>query len=163
MVHQGLTMMLTPMADKLIGKNQTAFIPGRFILEGVIIFHEILHELRVSKTKGIVLKLDFEKEYDKVHWSFVIEVLKQKNFPEIWIDWIRQCMEGGKVGVKINGHHGNFFNTHKGLRQGDPLSPLLFNLVSDSLGTILDKAKRVANSGFGAASDRGRDYSPTIC
>jgi hypothetical protein len=128
MVHQGLTMMLTPMADKLIGKNQTAFIPGRFILEGVIIFHEILHELRVSKTKGIVLKLDFEKDYDKVHWSFVIEVLKQKNFPEIWIDWIRQCMEGGKVGVKINGHHGNFFNTHKGLRQGDPLSPLLLIL-----------------------------------
>lgn len=45
------------------------------------------------------------------------------------------------MGVKINGHHGNFFNTHKGLRQGDPLSPLLFNLVSDALGTMLDKAR----------------------
>jgi hypothetical protein len=56
-----LTMRLTPMADILIGKNQTAFIPRRFILEGVIILHEILHELRVSKTKGIILKLDFEK------------------------------------------------------------------------------------------------------
>jgi hypothetical protein len=56
-----LTMRLTPMADKLIRKNQTAFIPGRFIL------HKILHELRVSKTKGIALKLDFEKVYDKVH------------------------------------------------------------------------------------------------
>jgi hypothetical protein len=54
-------MRLTPMADILIGKNQTAFIPRRFILEGVIILHEILHELRVSKTKGIILKLDFEK------------------------------------------------------------------------------------------------------
>jgi hypothetical protein len=50
-------------------------------------------------------------------------------------------VEGGKVGVKINGTHGNFFNTHKGLRQGDPLSPLLFNLVSDALGTMLDKAR----------------------
>jgi hypothetical protein len=52
-------------------------------------------------------------------------------------------VEGGKVGVKINGAPGNFFNTHKGLRQGDTLSPLLFNLVSDALGTMLDKASWV--------------------
>jgi hypothetical protein len=95
----------------------------------------------VSKSKGIILKLDFEKAYDKVNWDFLVEVLKQKNFPEIWIRWIKQCVEGSKVGIKINGNHGNFFNTHKGLRQGDPLSPLLFNLVSDALGTMLDKAR----------------------
>jgi hypothetical protein len=45
------------------------------------------------------------------------------------------------VGININGNHGSFFNTHKGLRQGDPLSTLLFNLVSDVLGTMLDKAR----------------------
>jgi hypothetical protein len=95
----------------------------------------------VSKTKGVILKLDFEKAYDKVHWSFLFEVLKQKNFPALWIDWIKNCIEGGKVGVNINGVHGSFFNTFKGVRQGDPLSPLLFNLVSDALGTMLDKAR----------------------
>jgi hypothetical protein len=62
-----LTTRLTPLADKLISKSQTAFIPGRFILEGVVILHEILHDLRVTKTRGIVLKLDFEKAYDKVN------------------------------------------------------------------------------------------------
>jgi hypothetical protein len=122
--------------------DQPSFIPGRFILEGVITLHEILHELRISKSEGIILKLDFEKDYDKVRWSFLIEVLKQKNSPGTWIEWIRQCVEGGKVGVKINGTQGNFFNTHKGLRQGDPLSPLLFNLVSDALGAMLDRARR---------------------
>jgi hypothetical protein len=71
-----LTKRLSSLADKLISKSQTAFIPGRFILEGVITLHEILHELRVKKTKGVILKLDFEKAYDKVHWSFLIEVLK---------------------------------------------------------------------------------------
>jgi hypothetical protein len=59
-----------------------------------------MHDLRVSKTKGIVLKLDFEKAYDKVNWIFLIEVLRQKNFSTSWIDWIKQCVKGGKVGVK---------------------------------------------------------------
>jgi hypothetical protein len=71
-----LTMRLTPFANKLISKNQTAFIPGRFILEGVVILHEILHDLRTTKTKGVVVKLDFEKAYDKVHWNFLFEVLR---------------------------------------------------------------------------------------
>jgi hypothetical protein len=72
------TMRLTPFADKVISENQTAFIPGRYILEGVIILHETLHELRVKKMQGVILKLDFEKAYDKVRWSFMIEVLRKK-------------------------------------------------------------------------------------
>jgi hypothetical protein len=73
-----LTRRLTPFADKLISKSQTTFILGRYILEGIITLHEILHELRIKKTKGVILKLDFEKAYGKVHWSFLFEVLKQK-------------------------------------------------------------------------------------
>jgi hypothetical protein len=72
------TLRLTPFADKVISENQTAFIPGRYILEGVIILHETLHELRVKKMQGVILKLDFEKAYDKVRWSFMIEVLRKK-------------------------------------------------------------------------------------
>jgi hypothetical protein len=76
------TLRLTPWADKLISRNQTAFIPGRYILEGVVILHEILHELRVKKMQGVILKLDFEKAYDKVRWNFMMEVLRKKNSQE---------------------------------------------------------------------------------
>jgi hypothetical protein len=72
-----LTMRLTPHVDKLISKTQTTFIPRRHILEGVVILHEILHEVRIQKSQGIILKLDLEKAYDKVHWSFMFEVLKK--------------------------------------------------------------------------------------
>jgi hypothetical protein len=59
-----LTNRLVPVARKTIGRNQTMFINGRNILEGVVVIHEVLHELRRSKRKGLILKIDFEKAYD---------------------------------------------------------------------------------------------------
>jgi hypothetical protein len=61
------------------------------------------------------LKLDFEKAYDKVRWSFMMEVLRKKNFREKWVEWRKQIVEG-EVGINFNGKPGDFFNTHKGLR-----------------------------------------------
>jgi hypothetical protein len=118
-----LTMRLTPFAGKLVSATQTAFIPGRYILEGVIMLHELLHELRVKKLKGVILKLDFEKAYNKVHWGFMMEVLKKKNFLEKWPDWMHQIIEGDRVGININGDPGNYFRTFKGLRLGTHYHP----------------------------------------
>ena len=57
-------------ADKVIKPTQTTFMPQRNIIEGVIILHETIHELHRKKQNGVILKLDFEKAYDNVKWSF---------------------------------------------------------------------------------------------
>jgi hypothetical protein len=54
-------------------------LPGGNILEGVVVLHETLHEMIRKKRKGIIMKLDFEKAYDKVSWPFLMEVLEGKN------------------------------------------------------------------------------------
>jgi hypothetical protein len=105
-------MRLTPYAEKLISKTQTAFIPGRFILEGVVILHEVLHEIRIKKSQGVILKLDFEKAYDKVHWGFMFEVLRRKNFAPKWLEWMKQIIEGAGWGSKSMGSL-VIFSTHK--------------------------------------------------
>jgi hypothetical protein len=89
-----MTMRLTTVADSNIGKTQTTFLPGRNILEGVVILHETLHEMR-RKRKGIIMKLDFEKAYDKVSWPFLMEVLERKNFPLKWRECVQLAMTGG--------------------------------------------------------------------
>jgi exonuclease III len=58
---------ITDIAEKVISPSQSAFIPGRNIMEGVVMLHETIHELHRKKMNGVILKLDFEKAYDKVN------------------------------------------------------------------------------------------------
>jgi hypothetical protein len=108
-------------------------------LEGVVILHETLHELHRKKHKGLILKLDFEKAYNKVHWSFLQQVLRMKGFSGKWCQWIDSIVKGGSV-CKGNDEMGHNFQTKKGLRQGDPLSPILFNLIADMLAVLIERS-----------------------
>ena len=94
-----------------------------------------------KKEVGIVLKLDFEKAYDKVDWSFLLKNFKQRGFCDKWCDWIKQVVSGGTVSVKLNNLFGPYFVSHKGVRQGDPLSPILFNFVDDCLTRMINRAQ----------------------
>jgi hypothetical protein len=62
-----LTNRIGLVADRIIASNQTTFIKGRYILESMVTSHEILHSVHQSKQKGVILKLDYEKVYDKVN------------------------------------------------------------------------------------------------
>ena len=123
---------LTKCVAPVISRTQTAFIKGRYIMEGVVILHEALNTFHKDKEDALVFKVDFEKAYDKIKWPFVILMLEQKGFPDKWCDWVMETMRGGHVGVKINDEIGTFFKTYKGLRQGDAMSPLLFDVAADA-------------------------------
>ena len=133
-------MRLGKVCNRLVATNQSAFIKGRYILESVVVAHEIVHSVHSSKEPGVIIKLDYEKAYDRVNWDFLFEVLKSRKFNPVWINWIELLVKGGSVGVNLNGEESSFFNPGKGLRQGDPISPLLFNLVVDVLNRMLEKA-----------------------
>lgn len=79
---------LTPVARRVIGGNQSGFIKGRNILEGVVVLHEVLHSLGKGKRKGMIFKIDFEKAYNRVRWDFLEEVMLGKIFPKQWVDWV---------------------------------------------------------------------------
>ena len=70
---KAMTTRASPLYDKLISSNQTAFIKGRFILESVVMAHEVIHEIHRSGSSGLILKLDYEKAYDRVSWDFLKE------------------------------------------------------------------------------------------
>jgi len=114
---------------------------GRNILEGVVILHETVHKLHRKNQSGVIFKIDFEKAYDKVRWNFLIQTLQLKDFSHKWIEWIKSFISGRSVAINVNDEVGPYFQTKKGLRQGDPLSPILFNLVADMLTLFIKRAK----------------------
>jgi hypothetical protein len=75
-----LTNRLALIMDRIISHNQIAFIKGRYILESVVTAHEVLHSVHKSKGKGVVLKLYYEKAFDKVDLDFLAELLDKGGF-----------------------------------------------------------------------------------
>ncbi|KAK1692257.1 hypothetical protein QYE76_008954 [Lolium multiflorum] len=135
------TIRANTVAEKVISPTQSAFMPGRHILEGVVVLHETIHELHRKKMDGVIFKIDFEKAYDKVKWPFLQQVMRMKGFDPKWCHLIKQFVMGGSVGIKVNDDIGHYFQTMKGLRQGDPLSPMLFNIIADMLAILIARAK----------------------
>jgi hypothetical protein len=125
----------------VVRPTQTAFMPGRHFLEGVVVLHETIHELHRKKLDGVMLKLDFEMSYDKVKWNFLQQAMRMEGFDPKWCKWIQEFISRGSVGIRVNDDIGHYFQTRKGLRKGDSLSPILFNIVADMLVIMIDRAK----------------------
>ena len=121
------TVRFNSVADHIISHTQTTFMQRRNILEGVVILHETVHELHRKKQSGVILKIDFEKAYDKVHWDFLLQTLRMKEFSSKWIEWVKSFISGGSVAINVNDEVGPFFRTKKGLQQGDP-SPRYYSM-----------------------------------
>jgi hypothetical protein len=92
------TNRISEVAHAVVRPTQTAFMPGRHILEGVVFLHETIHELHRKKLDGVLLKIDFEKAYDKVKWNFLQQDLRMKVFDPKWCKWIQEFISCGSVG-----------------------------------------------------------------
>ena len=85
----------------------------------------------------MLCKLDIEKAYDHVNWEFLLLLLQQCGFSDKWRRWIRCCISSIKFSILINGRPSDFFGSFRGLRQGDPLFPFLFDIVMEALSRML--------------------------
>jgi hypothetical protein len=91
----------------------------------------------------LFFKLDITKAFDSVSWPFLIEVMQQMGFGHIWRDIVCGLLASSTTQVLLNGVPGKLITHRRGLRQGDPLSPMLFILAMDVLGLLFSKAEGV--------------------
>eukprot|EP00253_Pinus_taeda_P019007 PITA_19007 len=134
---------LKPLLDKLISAKQTGFVEGRQILDGLVVTQEVIHSLKVKKQKGMMIKLDLSKAYDRLSWNYLGKVLESFGFCRRWIDWIHSLISSPSFSILVNGIPSKTFFATRGLRQGDPLSPFLFILAAEGLGRFIKKEREV--------------------
>ncbi|KAJ0588293.1 putative RNA-directed DNA polymerase [Helianthus annuus] len=127
--------------DGVISNSQSAFLSGRYILDGPLIVNELITWVKKRKDRAFLFKIDFEKAFDNVRWSFVVNVLHQMGFPSTWVKWISGILKSARSSVLVNGATTFQFRCEKGMRQGDPLSPFLFLVVMEALSRMLSRAK----------------------
>lgn len=139
LINSTMKILLKILANRLkaalpiiISEEQYGFMIGRRISDA----------MKTKKCKGVILKLDFEKAFDTINWDFLYETLKHMNFGPRWINWIKSIFNTIRISILVNGSPTNEFSPSRGLRQGDPLSPLFFNIVRQVLHHLLDIAKQ---------------------
>lgn len=128
------------MLSLFITNHQHAFLKDRNILDAVAMTQECLFSILTKNIDAAILKIDLTKAYDCVDWGFLRILLANIGLRTQFINWIMACVENVKYAVIVNGIPTNFFKAERGLRQGCPLSPLLFILVMDTLSNQIRKA-----------------------
>lgn len=104
-----------------------------------VILRETVHQL-LEIEWGDILKSVLKKPMTKSS-GLLLQTLRMKGFSPKWISWVDSFIYGGSVAVKVNDNVGHFFQTKKGVRQGDPVSPTLFNVIADMLTVLINRAK----------------------
>ena len=152
-----LANRLKMVLDQLISESQNSFVGGRQILNSVLIANECVDSKLKSKVSGVICKLDIEKAYDNKNWEALLKLLKKIGFGEKWCSWIRTCISTVQFSVLVNGSLADFFGSSRGLRQGDPLSLLLFLVMMEVFSRMVKRMEGVGLiSGFKANGRGGR-------
>nr|XP_023870353.1 uncharacterized protein LOC111982966 [Quercus suber] len=137
--------------EKSLNATFITLIPKKVQLLKLRIFTSLVFRLKTS-LPGLLCKLDVEKAFDHVNWGFLMQLLEWGGFSAKWRRWIFLCISTVRFFILINGF--------MWLRQGDPLYPLLFVLVMEALGRMLNKAIHEGHMlGFGVGNLEGRSLA----
>jgi hypothetical protein len=135
-----LAKLLAPHMNSLVYNAKNAFIKKRCIHDNFIYVQRVIQPLHKKKRLALFIKLDISKAFDSIGWTFLLEVMEALGFSTKWRDWISSLLGTARSKVLVNGQPTQGITHARGLRQGDPLSPLLFILAIDPLQRIIEIA-----------------------
>lgn len=140
-----LANRLAPRLGEMISHNQSAFIRKRAIHENFLYVQNLVKRLHRAKKPTLMFKLDITKAFDSINWQYLLERLQAFGFGSRWREWICALFRTSTSKVILNGKPGEPIHQARGVRQGDPLSLMLFILAMEPLNYIFSKAEEAGS------------------
>jgi hypothetical protein len=144
MVSKLLANMLAPELDHLISANQTSFIKNRSIHENFIFVQQVIKDLHKKGIPFLFIKLDIAKAFDSVNWPYLLEISTFLGFAQRRCNWLSSLWLTTSSSYLLNGQLGNTMLHCRGVRQEDPLSPMIFILAMEPLHKLCQKAQQIS-------------------
>ncbi|CAM6097625.1 unnamed protein product [Calypogeia fissa] len=132
-----LALRLKVFLPDMIDPQQTGFIPGRHILENISTAWLTMDWIRAKRFSALFLKLDFEKGFDRVNHDYLWSTLSHMGLGRNFIRLVQSLLTDAYSRVHINGSFSTEIQLRRGVRQGCPISPLLFVLSTHPLMRFL--------------------------
>jgi exonuclease III len=134
---KAITIRLTDVIGDIINRDQAGFIPKRSIFDQVKLAKLVLKHAEEAEVNGAIVALDQEKAYDKIAHDYLWRTLIEFNMPQNFVNTVIRLYTNAHTSVMINGVLSSAFKITRGVRQGDPLSCLLFNMAIEPLACAI--------------------------
>ena len=140
---KALSMRLAEAAPDIINTDQAGFLRNRSIFDQVKTTKLVTDYMNRANKEGAIVALDQEKAYDKILLPYLWEVLRKFGFPEKFINTLQSLYDNAETTVMINGELSRPFIVLRGVRQGDALSCLLFNIAIEPLAAAIRGSPKI--------------------
>ena len=160
-VARAMVLCIVEAVQQLIGDYQKMFLPSRQMTDHIRHLNELFYKAVQGNQEQFILFMDNRKAFDSIHHDFIWAALEKQGFPSWVTSVLKNLMEGAKVDPSLA--PGYSINIKRGVKQGCPLSPLIFILVYDILQFKLAKKENLGT--IAAADDLAATASSisTIC
>ena len=134
---KALANRLQLILPSILNNDQTCSVPGRSIFENLMLARDSIDYCQEKKLPLALIKIDQEKAFDRVNWDFLLKVLERMNFGPNFMCFIKTMYTDVLCQISNNGYLSRKVTLKRGVRQGCPLSPLLYCIVAETLGNLI--------------------------
>ena len=147
-ISRSLAKRISSVIDKLVSTDQTCCVPERDITENVITMNNIIDYVNENDSDGYLLKIDQFKAFDSVNHDYLFSCIKRMGFGPYFLNWIKILYRGIHGCIKHNGYMSEFFPIKRGVRQGCPISALLYVLSAEPLHDVISNCSFISGITF---------------
>jgi hypothetical protein len=138
---------LEPLAEECIGSYQCGFRKGKSTIDQLATIEQLMEKKYEYRQKIWQVFVDFKKAYDSIHRDSLYNIMYEFGFPKKLISLTKMCMNGTRYQVRVDCTVSEEFEVMTGLKQGDALSPILFNIALEKVIRSVQSNKLGINIG----------------